>query len=59
MLIKPASASVIGDPAAAPAAALARQFMTHNDLLSGVSDGAVLEEATLLLYPSGGFAGAY
>jgi len=45
---------VIGGPAAAPAAVLARQFMTHNDLLSGVGDGAALEEAQLLLYPSGG-----
>jgi hypothetical protein len=28
--------------------------MTHSDLLSGVGDGAALEEAQLLLYPSGG-----
>jgi hypothetical protein len=28
--------------------------MTHNDLLSGVGDGAALEEAQLLMYPSGG-----
>jgi hypothetical protein len=46
--------SVIGGPAAAPAAVLARQFMTHNDLLSGAGDGAALEEAQLLLYPFGG-----
>jgi hypothetical protein len=46
MLIKPALASV-GGPAAAPAAVLAKQFMTHNDLLFGVGDGAALEEAQL------------
>ena len=45
---------VIGGPAAAPAAVLARQFMTYNDLLSGVGDGAALEEAQLLMYPFGG-----
>ena len=28
--------------------------MTHNDLLSGVGDGAALEEAQLLTYPSDG-----
>ena len=28
--------------------------MTHNDLLSGIGDGAALEEAQLLTYPSGG-----
>ena len=28
--------------------------MTHNDLLSGVGDGAALEEAQLLMYSSGG-----
>jgi hypothetical protein len=54
MLIKPALVSVVGGLAAAPAAVLARQFMTHNDLLSGVGDGAALEEAQLLTYPSGG-----
>ena len=43
-----------GGLAAAPAAVLARQFMTHNDLLSGVGDGAALEEAQLLMYSSGG-----
>jgi hypothetical protein len=53
MLIKPALVSVIGGRAAAPAAVLARPFMTHNDLLSGVGDGAALEEAQLLMYPSG------
>lgn len=52
MLIKPALVSVIRGLAAAPAAVLARQFMTHNDLLSG--DGAALEEAQLPMYPSGG-----
>jgi hypothetical protein len=40
--------------AAAPAAVLARQFMTYKDLLSGVGDGAALEDAQLLMYPSGG-----
>jgi hypothetical protein len=59
MRIKPALVSVIGDPAVAPAAALARQFMNDNDLLSGIGDGAALEEPQLLLYPSGGFTGAY
>jgi len=54
MLIKPASVSVIGGLAAEPAAVLARQFMTRNDPLSGVGDGAALEEAQLLMYPSGG-----
>ena len=54
MLIKPALVSVIGGPATAPTVVLARQFMTHNDLLSGVGGGAALEEAQLLLYPSGG-----
>ena len=54
MLIKPTLVSVIGGPTATPAAVLARQFMTHNDLLSGVGDGAALEEAQLLMYPSGG-----
>jgi hypothetical protein len=54
MLIKPALVSVIGGPAAAPAAVLARQFMTHNDLLFGVGDGAALEEAQPLMYPFGG-----
>jgi hypothetical protein len=54
MLIKPALVSVFGGPAAAPAAVLARQFMTHNDLLSDVGDGAALERAQPLLYPSGG-----
>jgi hypothetical protein len=33
--------------------------MNHNDLISGVGDGAALEQAQLLLYPSGGFTGAY
>ena len=28
--------------------------MTRNDPLSGVGDGAALEEAQLLMYPSGG-----
>jgi hypothetical protein len=46
--------SVIGGAAAAPAAVLARQFMTHNDLLFGVGDGAALEEAQLLMNPSSG-----
>ena len=55
MLIKPALVSVIGGPVAAPAAVLARQFMTHNDLLFGVGDGAALEEAQLLMYPFGSF----
>jgi hypothetical protein len=55
MLIKPALVSVIGSLAAEPAAVLARQFMTRNDPLSGVGDGAAaLEEAQLLMYPSGG-----
>ena len=54
MLIKPALVSVFGGPAAAPAEVLARQFMTHNDLLSDVCDGAALERAQPLLYPSGG-----
>jgi len=54
MLIKPTLVSVIGGLAAALATVLARQFMTHNDLLSGVGDGAALEEAQLLMYPSGG-----
>ena len=54
MLIKPALVSVIGGLAAEPAAVLARQFMTRNDPLSGVGDGAALEEAQLLMYPSGG-----
>ena len=49
MLIKPALVSVIGGLAAEPAAVLARQFVTHNDLLSGVGDGAALEEAQLLM----------
>jgi hypothetical protein len=54
ILIKPALVSVIGGLAAAPAAVLARQFMTHNDLLSGVGDGVALEEAQLFTYPSSG-----
>ena len=55
MLVRPALVSVIGGPATAPTVVLARQFMTHNDLLSGVGDGAALEEAQLLLYPSGSY----
>src|SRR5580704_8146277 len=42
-----------GGLGAAPAPVLARQFMTHNDLLSGVGDGAALEEAQLLTYAWG------
>ena len=42
-----------GGLAATPAAVLARRFATHNDLLSGVGDGAALEEAQLLTYPYG------
>jgi hypothetical protein len=33
--------------------------MSHNDLLSGVGDGAALEEAQLLTYPYGRFTGTY
>jgi hypothetical protein len=57
MLIKPALVSASSD--CAPAAVLARHFMTHNDLLSDVGDGAALEEAQLLMYPSGGSTGTY
>jgi hypothetical protein len=42
-------------------ASAASTTMTRNDndLLSGIGDGAALEEPQLLLYSSGGFTGAY
>jgi hypothetical protein len=52
MLIKPALVPVIGGPAAASEALLARRFINHNDLVSGFG-GAALEEDQVLIYLSG------